>query len=575
MAEAKILGNIRVVKDKLTDFKKRISTFDKLTNELRESEIFLNIQITDLSQDFQQMKLLHSEIVANGNDEMAEFSSYIEGKVFQAIQNIYYKLSTNLHELLKNLTKSKTHDVTFTEFSQSTFQGINYNPNINSSSRSQPYELNFSYIPGSVPSFDGTYDKWPEFKDAFISNIHENTSLTDSSKLKLLHSLLKDDALKVIKREFGSLGSAQYKSVWYKLMKRYNHKRAIVYSYFNLLLFQPSLEKETFEGIKSLYDTTYDALASLKSLELDCDNWGDILLFIIYSKLPLKTKEVWDEKQCDNDDLPKFETFLKFIEQRFRTLECLQATRNNSTLFIKKQQPVAKKISTFQSTNTSSKDQWKSAGVVKFVCKCCGKGQHPLRKCFKFKKMKAQERFSVAESLNYCTNCLSFSHKVENCLSQGRCDICKEKHNNLLCLNSRTDSQNLPEHIPNIGNSNLIPPNIPSTSDGRYAQPFNATRAYTNTTLANMSEEDRSIIFPTALVRVVHSGQSVVLRAMLDTCSDASYITEKAAKKLKLPVKQALVKIAGVGDNATAESRGITSFLIQSLVNESFTKTMY
>lgn len=160
------------------------------------------------------MKVLHSKIIAKGTNEISEFKDYTEMKVFQAIQNIFYKHSTNLHEILKIVSKSERHDVTFTDVSQSTFQKINYNPannipNASTNTTSLPYELNFSYIHGSVPSFDGSYEKWPEFKDAFVCNVHENSSLTDSSKLKLLQSFLKDDALRVIKREFGSLGSAE------------------------------------------------------------------------------------------------------------------------------------------------------------------------------------------------------------------------------------------------------------------------------------------------------------------------------------------------------------------------------
>lgn len=150
-----------------------------------------------------------------------------------------------------------------------------------------------------------------------------------------------------------------------------------------------------------------------------------------------------------------------------------------------------------------------------------------------------------------------------------------------MCLNSRSEPHsaiqipssevNQSAVISNFSNQN--PPNISSTSDGRYSQPYIGSRTYTNTTLVSTSETSENILFPTALVRVVNpEGQSVVLRAMLDACSDASYITKRATKRLKLPVKQALIHIAGVGGNATAESTGITSFTIQSLVNHSFVK---
>lgn len=574
-----VVRNIRVVRDKLLDFKKRITTLSKLDQELKDSEMFLNIQISDLNEDFKSMKLLHTQIVADGTMDIPDFVSYSNDKVFQAIQNIFFKLSTSLHELLQKVCKSGGHDTTFTDFSQTTFHKLNSNISHNNGNLPS-LDLNSLYLPGSVPTFHGSYDKWFEFKEAFLENVHENLSLTDSLKLRLLRSFLKDDALRVIKREFGDLNSAQYNLVWEKLTKRYNHRRTIVYSYFNVLLFQPSVDRETLDGIKSLYDTTYDTIESLKSLGLDCDSWGDFLLFIIYSKLPQRTKEIWDERHCKQDDLPKFSDFLEFLEQRFRMLESLQVSRINSNLFPKKPVQTNKKLSTFQISSSSNKDQSqsKSSGSNKFMCKCCGKGNHPLRKCFKFKKLKPQERLSVAESLNYCVNCLSFSHKVHECMSLGRCETCKEKHNNLLCLSNRSNdqgSEHNPNINPNLNNSNNNPLNtqnntIPSTSDGRFSQISQNPRGQTMVSATKLHE---SVVFPTALVRVWNSvGQSVVLRAMIDACSDASYITEKAAQKLCLPVKNKMVLIAGLGDNTTAQSQGITSFKIQSLVNQSFVK---
>lgn len=144
---------------------------------------------------------------------------------------------------------------------------------------------------------------------------------------------------------------------------------------------------------------------------------------------------MWDEKQCATDSLPEFPLFLEFLEQRFRTLESLEATRNNTNIFIKK--PVSKKVTTFQSTNAPSKtsSQVKESNASrKFSCKFCSKTNHSIRKCFKFKKLKPQERVNFANSVNICTNCLSVSHKIQDCETTGRCEFCNEKHNSLLCL---------------------------------------------------------------------------------------------------------------------------------------------
>lgn len=572
-----VLGNIIIIRDILADFKKRLTTFAKVEKSLIDSEIFLNIQITDLTEDFQRAKQLHSVILANGKEDMEMFVNYKNEKVYQAIQNIFFKHSTNLHEMLKIVTKSEQHDITFSDVSNEAFRRINLNSNI--SNTACTYDLSLSYIHGSVPTFEGKYDKWPDFMDLYVSNVHENPTLTDAAKLRILQSLLKDDALKVIKREFGNARSKEYEQIWKKLCDRYNHKRTIIYSYLTALVFQPTLERESANNIKSLYDTTYDSVCSLKSLGMKCDEWGDLLLFIIYSKLPFKTKEAWNEKQSGSDALPDFPDFLMFLERRFRTLESLETTKNDFSSFTNKKIQSVKRFSTLQSTQSSqpSKNFSESQPSGKYLCRCCSKGSHSIRKCFKFQKLKVQERVDLIKTIAYCSNCLSFSHSVNDCSSERRCGHCKEKHNSLLCLNSNRsrdqDRINLVSPADNTVNSTIAidPSAIQSTSDGRFS------RIATNTfaTLVSASEETQSVVFPTALVRVAgQGGKEVVLRAMVDACSDASYITEGAAKSLGLPVEKTSVQISGLGNNVTSESKGITSFKIKSLCNKVFSKTV-
>lgn len=575
---SEVYGKIKIVRDRLEDFKKRFSTFSSLDQNLKDSEIFLNIQISDLSEEFTRVKSLHSDIIANGSEDDEHFSNYKADKCFQAIQNIYFKHTTSLHEFLKIIMKSdRQHDVTFSEISQGTMKKLN--PNLESTSISYPYDSSLAYIQGSVPNFDGKYDKWPEFMYSFISNVHENNALTNGMKLRILQSLLKDDALKVIKREFSNLMAAEYDAVWNKLTSRYNHKRTIIYSYFSALVFQPQLEKECSEAIKSLYDTTYDTIVALKSLDLNCDEWGDLLLFIVYSKLPIRTKEAWNEKQPDSDSLPKFSTFLEFLERRFRTLESVEATRNDISTFSNKKQTI-KRVSTLQSSSKPSKNEnskphesQNHPSSVRHICKCCNKGPHSIRKCYKFKKMKPYDRLSLIKHLGYCTNCLSYSHDITKCISEGRCEHCKETHNSLLCLKVADINNGNGFNAGNIGVHNgqdFVPQSqsmlgVPSTCDGRFT--------LNPTTLMSASEENQSVVFPTALVKVKNSeGGYVVLRAMVDSCSDASYITESAARKLRLPIERVNIQVSGLGNNVTSESKGMTSFNIHSLVKSTFNR---
>lgn len=558
MAE-EVVGKIRVLRATLEDFKKRLSTFSKLDKSLHDSEVFLNLQITDFTEEFNKAKELNAYIILKGDEELEEYVAYRNNKIFEAIQNIFFRHSTTLHEYVKIISKAdQRNDAHFLESTQAFDRG-----NSGSGMQNQmfPFDMSLSYINGLVPSFDGSSNLWPEFMDAYVCHVHENEGLSDGSKVKILQSLLKGDALKVVKREFGFLKANDYVAIWEKLVNRYNHKRSIVYAYFQELCFQPMYNKESSANLKALYDTTYDSLSGLKSLGLPVDGWGDILLFLIYSKLPLATKEKWDERLTKADALPKFPRFLEFLENRFRTLDGLENTRKCSQKFSQMESltankpGISKKVATLQTTAAKSH----AGNSSKINCKLCNKSPHALRKCFSFKKLKVQDRISTVNSLGYCSNCLSYSHKIDNCISEGRCEHCKEMHNSLLCQKVQTNNVSVSSERQQQANSN----------DGRLIQ----SDLGTFSTLVSESDINDSVVFPTALVKVLTAtGQTVVLRAMIDTCSDASYITEHAVRSLKIPIKKTDVQTTGLGNCPTASCVGLVSFEVLSLVDSSFRK---
>lgn len=381
-----LTAKVKVVRAILEDFKKRLSTFSSIEKSLQDSVAFLTLQISDFEDDFKKAKSFHTEIIALGDEENEEFSSYINQKVFEAIQNIYFKHSTTLHEYLRIVSKSD-HNSTFIDASPSSTHHIQSN----SIHQNQLFAPDIRFFDGLVPEFDGNYGKWPEFMDSYLCNIHENEALSDGTKVKILNRLLKGDALKVVKREFGILKTSEYAAIWEKLVDRYNHKTTIVYAYFKELCFQPHAEKENSESLKLIYDTTYDTVSSLRRLGFKVDGWGDLLLFLIYSKLPLKTKEIWNERFVKPDSLPKFSKFLEFLENRFRTLEGLEACKKNDSIL----KPAPRKVSTLQTTTVTTKNSQPSS-ASKFLCKLCNKGSHALRKCFAFKSSKL---VSVSEKL--------------------------------------------------------------------------------------------------------------------------------------------------------------------------------
>lgn len=223
----------------------------------------------------------------------------------------------------------------------------------------------------------------------------------------------------------------------------------------------------------------------------------------------------------------------------------------------------------------------------KNFCKVCNKGSHAIRKCFRFQKMSVNERISTIAALRYCFNCFSFSHEIDQCTSNGRC-TCGQKHHTLLhpftnpegnsvtsstttAINPELSSSHAPprssacnSHFPNV---------VPSTSDGRFTR--QTTGTFISSSLLNRTDESDCVIFPTALVKVCNSsGQFVFFKAVIDACSDVSYITRSAVKQLNLHLQKSEIETVGVGNVVTAECNETASFELQSRIDSSFSRKM-
>lgn len=93
--------------------------------------------------------------------------------------------------------------------------------------------------------------------------------------------------------------------------------------------------------------------------------------------------------------------------------------------------------------------------------------------------------------------------------------------------------------------------------------------------MLNKSDSSESVIFPTALVKICNSGgQFVFLRAVIDACSDVSYITRSAVKQLNLHLQKSEIQTVGVGNVVTADCNETASFELQSRIDSSFSRKM-
>lgn len=201
-------------------------------------------------------------------------------------------------------------------------------------------------------------------------------------------------------------------------------------------------------------------------------------------------------------------------------------------------------VSNFKATRDSGGDTVaKSAGVghqssdkrqssnatVKLGYYC--KGEHSIYHCKDFLALPVARRISEIRARKMCSNCLrSNSHVAAKCAS-GHYKMCHAKHNTLLHLDSPTaestdKNANKSEEVKAINASSIL-----ATHSSEYSARNN-------------------VILSTTLVYVMDKGGTPMpCRALLDSGSQANFISSKFLTTLNINPRHFNVSISGVGRN--------------------------
>lgn len=148
--------------------------------------------------------------------------------------------------------------------------------------------LNIKLPDIKLPSFDGSYDHWLEFKNSYFSLIHKRTDLDFIQKIHYLKSSVSGSALQVISAlEFTG---SNYVHAWELLENRFHNERLLVHNHVKALFNVPSISKESPQQLRILIDTILRNLRALKSLNEPVDNWDTLIIYLIVSKLDVSTE---------------------------------------------------------------------------------------------------------------------------------------------------------------------------------------------------------------------------------------------------------------------------------------------
>jgi hypothetical protein len=365
--------------------------------------------------------------------------------------------------------------------------------------------------PINLPSFEGNYIDWVNFKNTFDSMIHERNDLTNIQKFHYLKSSVKGEAQKLIVHL--AITQDNYITAYNLLKSRFENRRIIVQQHVNTIINLPQVTKGSPASLRQLLDGLSTNLSILQNLDIPVQSWDIILIQLMLSKLDYHSRREW-ETSCKTTNIPTLKEFSDILTNHCLTLEALSDSHKGKSSIIEKPKQSQKSFVSVKNETTTKK------------CLYCNKSNHYLYQCKEFLSLAVSNRIDQINKRKLCKNCLRTNHDSDSCKG-GCCRVCgSNTHNTLLHKDTSEQLDEINNDVNVLNSSTTLPINV---------------------------------ILSTALVQVQDkAGNSTQLRALLDSGSQSNFITESALKILNLPSYNTNITLSGVNNSHSKVNKGTT-----------------
>ncbi|KYN08018.1 hypothetical protein ALC62_01007 [Cyphomyrmex costatus] len=287
--------------------------------------------------------------------------------------------------------------------------------------------LSHSYRPTThlpklhLPTFDGSIDKWENFRDRFTSLIRNDQSLSSVNRMHYLSSCVKGEAINALSHL--AITDANFAVAWDILVARYDNKRRLINYHFQSLLNLPTVSTNTSKDLCALSDISNAAIQGLRNLGRPVEHLSDMLVFLISQKLDKISREAWELRRDTSEPYPTFAEINQFLNERIQAFGTIIPIK-----------PKEKSTDTTKSAKNNTVASH-AASTVSFKCPVCKQGTHLLYQCETFLNKTPIQRSEYIRQNNRCLNCFSRKHHVKNCTNSHVCKYCNAQHHSLLHYN--------------------------------------------------------------------------------------------------------------------------------------------
>ena len=343
------------------------------------------------------------------------------------------------------------------------------------------------------------------------------TAMSDTDKLNLLNRYLGGEAKASIKGYLMLPPTEAYERAYKLLLYRYGDRVKLGNTFRDQLRRWAKISGTDADGLRRFVDflvqceTAKSSLKTLRILDDESENTD------MARKLPVWLSRKWSRRVAayreENEDYPSFSEFVSFLikEERFASDPLTRALQKTET------SKSTVRGSSFAAESRGVSDAGRRFGAC-FFCK----NRHFITVCDQFRAKSFEFRQNYVKENRMCFGCLNKGHQVRECKNKNTCEICQGRHPTVMHMHEAT-SEGAPTTI-----------SVTTCASNRYPERL---------------DHKSSLIVP---VRISHPdcpGREVVTYAMLDTQSDASFITEGTARELGVEGRETRLSLSTMTSN--------------------------
>lgn len=368
--------------------------------------------------------------------------------------------------------------------------------------------------------FDGNLNDWHQFWEQFRTAVHENDKLDVCTKFNYLQTVLIGKAAVTVKGLVSS--EACYNDAIKMLQNEFGNTERVIDSYVKKLMTLPPVRnKNDATALRNLYNTALSITRSLEALGVSANQYGLMIKSIILKNLPYVVRVEYNKANYENTDTvctsssnlssetqsesyeKQITKILMFMKREVEALEQAQDVepKNDTKIYVKKY-PDTKQC-TAAGLFTSTKE----------LCLFCKSNAHVTANCDS--KLDLTEKKDILKKFKRCFRCTKPYHSSRFCRTKHiKCEKCNGRHVTSLCDPEYYTNNKLPKQV-----------NVTQSTNGQL------TNLFTNNDISN-------IFLQTACAFVVNKDNfdHPVIRLVLDSGSQVTFIKESISRELDLPV---------------------------------------